>query len=207
MPQSVNLNTCVKCFAPKSDPRRSAASPGEVCWVQTPLCTGTLGGTGGTGSWEGNGEIGLVRRPEVSFENFPIIRKTRPMTTTVVQYRCPAPFLLPAMNQAPFIHPSGSRSSAHPLSAPFILPGSPVNFGHTSQRVVQNGICTQVCWGEESTPGTLWYWSRTRCHRCRMTLRRGGRKPSWHSPPSEPRPAKVRRSYRAGALSGNVERA
>jgi len=83
-----------------------------------------------------------------SFENFPIIRKTRPMTTTVVHYRCPSPFLLPAMNRAPFIlRVPGcplTRSLPH-SSFPVPASGSPVNFGHTSQRVVQNGICAHHC--------------------------------------------------------------
>jgi hypothetical protein len=69
--------------------------------VQTPLCTGTVGGE-------------LVNRE-------------------------------PGMNRAAFILP-GSRLSTRPFSAPIILPFPsrfPVLFGHTSQLVVKNVICTQ----------------------------------------------------------------
>jgi hypothetical protein len=86
----------------------------------------------------GNGEGGLVRRPEVSFEHFSISR----ITPTASDFAVP-----PSSHEPSPIHPSGSRLSAHPFSAPFILPGSssPVDFGHTSRRVAQNGICTLLC--------------------------------------------------------------
>ncbi len=57
-------------------------------------------------------------------ENSPSVASYRSrMTTTVVQYRRPSSFLLPAVNQAPFILPS-SRFPAHQFAAPLILPGS-----------------------------------------------------------------------------------
>jgi hypothetical protein len=82
------------------------------------------GGTGepGTGSWEWGS--GLVHRPRVPFGNFPIHRTTRPIH--------PSDCLL-----------SGSLPhSFHPSRFP--APGSPVDFGHSSRRVAQNGICTHL---------------------------------------------------------------
>jgi hypothetical protein len=108
-------------FLPPPDP-----APQKKMGADTTLHRYRWRGTGepGTGKGrerEGNGEVGLLRRPQASFENFPSVASHRGrMTTTVVSCRRPSSFLLPAMNQAPFILAGCQPArSLHHSSFPF----------------------------------------------------------------------------------------
>ncbi len=106
-------------------------------WVQTPLCTGLEGELVNREPGAGNGEVGLVRRSQVLRELPHPSHHRRSMTTTVVPYRCPSSFLLPARNQAPFIVPVPACPRTR--SAPFVLPGSRFPAHQFSSATHHNG--------------------------------------------------------------------